>query len=108
MTDIIIAIVSSVIGSSGIVTLITFLINRHDRKKNGMGKIIKQLDKLEKDTVRTQLLLLMNNYKGEEAELLTCAEHYFTDLKGNWYMTTMFNKFVQQNHIAKPEWLQDE
>ena len=107
MNDLIIAIITSVFGSSALVTVITFLINRHDRKKNGTETILKQLNKLEKDTVRTQLLLLMSDYDGEEAELLQCAEHYFADLDGNWYMTTKFNRFLEKQNIGKPEWFKD-
>lgn len=106
--QIILDIVSIAFGGSSLVTLIIFLINRHDMKKSEIEKINKQLLKLEKDSIRTQLLILMENYTdADEQELLTCAEHYFIVLKGNWYMTAKFNRFLQKNNIAVPEWFKE-
>lgn len=62
--------------------------------------------KLEKDSVRTQLLLLMSDYPDNKQEILEVAEHYFKDIGGNWYMTAMFNTWIEDHDIARPEWLQ--
>lgn len=107
----------------GFVTLIIFLIKRHDAKKSEYKKLHNELAafkeeshredeelraeliKVEKDTVRIQLLLLMYHYKPEnEHEMMIVAEHYFVNLEANWYMTEKFNSFLEENHIAKPEW----
>lgn len=64
--------------------------------------------KTEKDNVRTQMLVLMSVYPKEEAELLKLAEHYFADLKGDWYMTSLFNKHCEKYKIAKPDWFNSE
>ena len=95
-------IIGIILGGLGIGSLITFFVTRHDNKKG----LEKQLRKLEKDVLRTQLLLLMKEYdQRDENELLTLAEHYFGDLKGNWYMTPKFNRFITDKKISKPEWL---
>lgn len=105
MTAIVVTIASSIIGSSALVSLITFLITRHDNRKGRLDRIDKQLNKLERDSVRTQLLMLMTSYTSDMSEIMKCAEHYFKDIKGDWYMTTLFNHFIEKHGIAKPEWL---
>lgn len=110
--------------SGSLVTLIIFLVQRHDTKKEAYKKIREELEKiqnestrkdeylekelrmLEKDSVRTQLLLLMNHYHpDDEREMMQVAQHYFVDLEANWYLTPKFNRFLEKNKIARPEWL---
>ena len=97
-------IIGSVLLSNGLFALIQFLITRHDTKKNVKGK----LSILEKDVLRTQLLLLILMKPEEQQEILTIAEHYFKDLKGNWYMTSIFNKWLTTEDIAEPEWFDNK
>lgn len=93
-------IVLAVLASNGFFALIQYLITRHDTKKNVKGK----LTTLEKDVLRTQLLLLILMKPEERQEILIIAEHYFGELHGNWYMTSIFNKWLKGNKIAEPEW----
>lgn len=93
-------IIIAVVGSTALATLVQFFVTRHDNKRN----LTKRLDRLERDGLRTQLLLLVLLKPGEKQEILTLAEHYFKDLKGNWYMTSIFNTWVEENGIAEPEW----
>jgi len=93
-------IVVAVLASNGLFAIIQFLVTRHDQKKNVKGK----LAKLEKDGLRTQLLLLLLLRPQETQEILTLGETYFKKLHGNWYMTSMFNKWLVEHRVAKPEW----
>lgn len=94
------------------VTLIIFLIKRHDERsdKNDetlaeLKDIKKQMKKMEKDSVRTQLLVLMQSYTyGDAGEILTVAEYYFVVLKGDWYMTSLFQQFCKKEQIPMPPW----
>ena len=107
----IVEILSLIIGGGSLVTLLIFLIKRHDERKDELGKINKQLYTLEKDGVRTQLLLLMEHYTDEdEHELLTCAEHYFSEehLNANWYMTAKFKRFLDAKKIPIPIWFKGD
>ena len=61
----------------------------------------------EKDELRTQLLLLLADYPTENAEIMKLAKHYFSDLDGNWYLTSLFNRWMETNSIAKPEWFRE-
>lgn len=93
-------ILIAVLSSTALSSLIQFFINRHDSKKNVKGKLIT----LEKDVLRTQLLLLILLRPAEQQEILTVGEHYFKELHGDWYMTSIFNKWLLESAIAEPEW----
>ena len=104
MSDTTTTIFLSVIGSNALFAFLQFLIGRHDTKKNIKGK----LTGLEKDVLRTQLLLLILLKGEEKQEILTIAEHYFKDLHGDWYMTSIFNKWLKEKTLAEPEWFDCE
>lgn len=93
-------VIIAVIGSTALQQLIQFLVTRHDNKKGIRNK----LETLEKDTLRSQLLLLILLTPKESQEILTVAKHYFGVLHGDWYMTTIFNKWIVSEGIAEPEW----
>lgn len=93
-------ILLAVLGGGNAILFIKFLIERYDAKHS----IAAKLCKLEKDVLRTQLLLLILMKPDEQQEILTIAEHYFADLKGNWYMTSIFNKWITEAGIADPDW----
>lgn len=96
-------IVVAILASNGAFALIQYLITRHDTKKNIKGTLIK----LEKDGLRTQMLLLILMRPDEEGEILKIAQHYFVKLKGNWYMTSVFSKWCKSRGL-KPEWFHFE
>lgn len=102
--DITTTIVVSVLTSNGLFALIQFLISRRDTNKNVKGK----LTLLERDVLRTQLLLLILLRPDEKQEIMTIGQHYFSKppdgLGGNWYMTSIFYKWLEEKKIAKPEW----
>lgn len=98
------SIIIAVLASNGLFAMLQFLITRHDTKKNIKGK----LTVLEKDGLRTQLLLLILMKPKEEQEILRIAEHYFKVLHGNWYMTSIFKNWLEENKVGKPEWFETE
>lgn len=105
--SIITAAVSGGIGA--LIAGIFALINRHLDKKDApitarFDAITKRLDKNEKDNVRTQLLLLLSDYPDDKSEIMEVARHYFIDLKGDWYMTSIFNKWIKKVGAELPDW----
>ena len=92
-------IVVAVLASNGLFALLQFLITRYDQRKNIKGRLLN----LEKDGLRTQLLLLLLMMPEEKKEILTIGEHYFVKLRGDWYMTSLFDKWCKQRGL-KPEW----
>ncbi len=111
MTEsIIVPIILGVIASGGIWTFIQYLISRKDNKNDTLEAIKKKVDKIdadnvknEKDSLRTQLLLMIIAFPDEKAEILELAKHYFADLKGNWFATPIFNRWCEKHNI-EPEW----
>ena len=97
-------IIIAIVGSTAISSLIQFFVNRHDAKKNIKGKLLV----LEKDVLRSQLLILILLKPTEQQEILTIGQHYFEVLKGDWYMTSIFNKWLTETGVAKPEWFNSE
>lgn len=102
-------IVLGILGGGNIILFIKFLIERHDRKQeraedNEKENLKSRLLILEKDGLRTQLLLLILLRPNEQTEILRLAEHYFKDLKGNWYMTSIFSKWLTDQNVGEPDW----
>lgn len=102
--ELITTIVLAILASNGFFALLQFLITRHDTRKNVKDKLIT----LEKDGLRTQLLLLILMQPEEQTEILKIAEHYFVKLKGNWYMTDIFNKWLEEKGHSKPDWFKHD
>lgn len=101
MSELTSTIIASVLASNALFAFIQFLISRYDTNKNVKGKLIL----LEKDVLRTQLLLMILMKPEEKQEIMTVGEHYFVQLKGNWYMTSIFNKWLEEyTDGVKPEW----
>ena len=103
-TEIVLAIIGAVLGSNALFSLIQDRLNNKDEKDEDK----KLLHKLEKDSVRLQMLLLMADYPDEVTEILKLAEYYFRELKANWYMTTMFQSWLDDHNIPSPIWFQGE
>ena len=97
-------IILAVLGSTALSSLIQFLIKRWDDKHNVKDKLIT----LEKDTLRTQMLLLILLKPEEKQEILTIAEHYFKDLNGNWYISSIFNTWLEETDTPEPLWFEGE
>lgn len=104
MRDTIIVAVISAMTSGGVLAFIQFLIARNDDKQG----IKSTLKKLEKDGLRTQLLLMILMKPEEKKEILTLAQHYFVELEGNWYMTDIFKKWLKEKGHSNPDWFQTE
>lgn len=100
MKETIFIAVISALTSGGVLAFVQFLISRHDDRQGIKSTLIK----LEKDGLRTQLLLMILLKPQEKKEILTLAQHYFIDLKGNWYMTDVFDKWCEEECGSRPEW----
>ena len=103
--DVIIAVVGAVLGSG----LIQFLITRHDNNRANpiekkIDKILEEQKKSEKDNLRTQLLVMMNMMPNNHEEIMTLAERYFKELKGDWFYSSLFKKWLRDNNVEPPIW----
>ena len=86
--------------------LIQFFINRFDNKNDKLDKIIAEQKKNEKDQLRTQLLVMMTLMPNSHEEIMQLAERYFKELKGDWFYSSLFAKWIKENKIEKPLWFQ--
>lgn len=104
-------IIMTALTSGAVLGFVQYLIQRHDARKGTAKQILDKLaehdrkfDKSERDSLRTQLLVLMTDYPDEQHEIFTVAQHYFTDLHGNWYMTTLFRAYLKEHGLESPVW----
>lgn len=102
MSSTIVAIIGAVLASNALFGFIQFIITRKD------NSFKKAMSRLERDVLRTQLLVMVVLKPKESQEILTLAEHYFKDLNGDWYMTSIFNKWLLESDIAQPEWFDNK
>lgn len=77
---------------------------RIEALESGITILKSSLDRSERDTCRIQMLIMMTHYPNETSQIMKLAQHYFGDLQGDWYMTGVFNKWLVDNNIGKPEW----
>lgn len=68
-----------------------------------LDSISDQMTELKLDTTRNQLLTLMKNYPDNEEEIMKVAKYYFKDLNGDWYMTSLFIEWGEENGIDVTE-----
>lgn len=64
-----------------------------------LDNISGQLDNIELNSTRTQLLTLMSNYPDNKSEILKVAYHYFKELDGDWYMSELFSEWAEERNI---------
>lgn len=102
---------TAIIGSGALSAIIAGFFNVFINRKGRLKQIEDKIDHLqeenhksEKDALRTQLLLMLSDYPTEKAEILRLAQRYFGELHANWYMTPLFNKWLEEYQVAKPEW----
>lgn len=115
-------IIVAILGSGALSALISGIFNMINNSKSRRREVSDQLaimnarlDKIEKnqatsekDELRTQLLMMLADYPDEVSEIMKLAEHYFADLDGNWYLSSLFEKWLQANSIVTPKWFRKD
>lgn len=107
----VIAILGIIVGGVGLWKFFEFLIARQDAKKAQKNEVLKRLEKIEdklekaeRDSCRSQMIQLMTFFPDDRSELMRLSQHYFVDLHGNWYMTTLFRKHMKKHDMELPDW----
>lgn len=98
----IVPILSALVGA-GLFSFIEFLITRKDKTSKQLEEIKAKQDEIQLSMCRLQLLNLIQ-HEGSQHELMLVAEKYFKDLGGDWYMTPIFCRWLDQHNIPKPAW----
>ena len=114
MIEIVIALVAAVFGSTGFWAWLSQRSNRAkaieeklDKIEEKLDKTEVKLDKTERDAARTQMLLMISEYPNNQEGIMSLAEHYFSRLHGDWYATGLFNKWLEDWSLSKPEWFKE-
>ena len=95
------AIIIAIIGSGALSALIAGAFQMINNKRE---KLDKRFQTLEKDVLRTQLMLMIADFPQEKTDILKLAQHYFEDLDGNWVLSSVFSVWLKDNDIAIPDW----
>ena len=95
----------ALIGSGALGVLVSRIFDLFLTRK---GSLRKQLERLEKYSLRTQLLVMISDYPAEKQEILTLGDRYFRQLKGDWYMTSLYNKWLEKSGTTPPTWFKKE
>lgn len=110
-SEIILACTSAVLAVWGIAQ---FFINRRDKKKGELKEIKSALnnmqerfDELDRHTLRIQLQLLIYHEPKNIDTIMKVSEKYFIEKKGDWWMTTKFKRYCNDNEIPYPDWVKD-
>lgn len=104
-------ILGLLIAGGGIYKFIEFLITRKDKKndkfreiENALARIEGEIKESKQDRCRMQLLNLMQHNPENIDTILMVAKKYFVDLKGNWYMDSMFIEWAGKHNVNLPSW----
>ncbi|MBQ6765336.1 MAG: hypothetical protein IJP45_09175 [Paludibacteraceae bacterium] len=98
-------IILAVIGSGALSALIAGIFQLINNRRE---KTDERFRTLEKDVLRTQLMLMIADFPNEKTDILKLAQHYFEDLDGNWVLSSVFSGWLKENDIAIPEWFKGE
>ena len=58
-----------------------------------------ELKDIKQDTVRLQLINMINTDPDNVETILTIAKKYFLELKGDWYATSIFQNWANERNI---------
>ena len=90
---------ASIIGAAA-VGISTWCVTRINAETNSkIDEVSNKIDSIELNSTRNQLLTLISDYPDNEDEILKVAKYYFRDLKGDWYMTTLFTKWAEDRGL---------
>lgn len=99
--------VSGILGSAGVFSLIQFLVTRHDRRKDDLAIIKREMNSIKKsqeDTnvrvTRMELMGLIRDDADNIDAVLQVAEYYFIELDGNAYAHAVFEKWAVEHGVA--------
>ena len=100
MNSSIVQITIAIVSSNAVFGFIQFIFNRIDYIK----KIENRLGYIDQGLIRMQLLVLISNYPDRVEEIMKLADQYFNKFNGNYYLTSLFKKYLDDNMLTYPTW----
>lgn len=104
MEKFLIPIIIAIIGSNGLFAFIQFIIQRKDTTKKRFDELEKIIKYIDQGNVRLQIMVLIHLYPQRSEEIIKLAKKYFIDFKGNYYLTTIFKQYLDDNSLTYPQW----
>lgn len=111
MKDILVPIIISIVSSNAFFAFIQFLITRKDKDnkkykdiEDRFNKIDERMKYLDQGNIRLQILVLIHLYPERSEEIIKLAKKYFVDFKGNYYVTSIFKQYLDDNKLIYPPW----
>ena len=105
--DIGVALISGLFGAGGLISLVQFLISRHDKKDDELKAIKKELNGMRDiqheiivRVTRGELKDLIRDDPDNIEAITQVGGYYFVDLDGDAYMHTIFEKWAKQHDVA--------
>lgn len=85
---------------ASVFTVVNFAFSQLNKETSEhLEKISSKMKEVELGTTRTQLMTLINYYPTHHGEILQVAKYYFKELKGDWYMSSIFHRWAEQQGI---------
>jgi len=78
---------------------------RIDLFREDVKTLLDNTKETRKDTLRIQLLMILEQQPENIDTILKLAETYFVELHGDWYMTSEFNKWAKAHNIVVPQYI---
>ena len=107
----IITLIIGLLGGGSVATLVQFFFKRHDDRSDELAGIRSELKQIkaeilesQKDRKRQQLLTMMYHNPKNVDTICEIARVYFSELGGNWYMDTEFQKWLDEQGVPAPSW----
>lgn len=114
MKDILIPVIIAIVSSNAFFAFIQFLITRKDNNNKKFNEINAKFDNLDKrmnyidqGSLRLQILVLIHIYPKRVEEIIKLAKQYFCDFHGNYYLTSIFKQYLDDNKLIYPQWFVD-
>lgn len=105
MENYVMPLLLAIIGSGSIFGFIQFLISRKDKKlEDEIKRQNKKIDSLARSSCRNEMLVMMNHYPDETMEIMRLARVYFEELEGDFYLTSLFAKWLDEHNLENPHW----
>lgn len=95
------AVISAIIVIiSAVVSLDAWIMDRAiNHLKEQFEPMREQIKAIKLDTTRLQLLQMIEHKPDDKEGILKLARHYFVDLGGDWYATSIFNDWCIEKGI---------
>ena len=98
-------------GVPALVTVISAIIQHRSKKLTDVMKsncshmddrfdeLDSRIKDLKKDETRIQLLYLLAHDENDKESILTVGRYYFEELKGDWYVSSIFSKWAKKHDV---------